>query len=115
MQLRMCPVDRKHGLCGCPLVIATSDCGSVVGSVWVVAIAVVVVNVPFGYWRSGVRKFSLAWFVAVHAPVPVVAGLRILSGLGWQLATFPILVGAYFAGQYLGGMVRQRFTPAAWR
>jgi hypothetical protein len=81
-------------------------------SLWVVAILVVLVNLPFGYWRAGVRKFSFVWFVAVHAPVPLVVGLRILSGLGWQLATFPILVGAYFAGQYLGGILRQRFKPA---
>jgi hypothetical protein len=26
-----------------------------------------VVNVPFGYWPAGVRKFSPLWFVAVHA------------------------------------------------
>ena len=65
-------------------------------SVWVVAILVLLVNLPFGYWRAGVRKFSFAWFVAVHAPVPLVVGLRILAGLGWQLATFPIL-GAHIS------------------
>lgn len=81
-------------------------------SLWVVAILVVLVNLPFGYWRAGVRKFSFAWFLAVHAPVPLVVCLRILAGLGWKIATFPILVGAYFAGQYVGGILRQRFKPA---
>lgn len=67
---------------------------------------VLVLNLPFGFWRAGVRKFTLPWFVAVHAPVPLVVGVRILLGLGWQLATLPILVGAFFTGQFLGGKLR---------
>jgi hypothetical protein len=81
-------------------------------SLWVVALLVLLLNVPFGYWRQGVRKFSLAWFVAVHAPVPVVAGLRIASGLGFRWSTFPVIVAAYFAGQFLGGRLRRRLRPA---
>ena len=67
-----------------------------------VAFMVVLLNLPFGYWRANVRKFSLAWFLSVHAPVPFVIALRIVSGLGWQLATFPIMVSAYFIGQFAG-------------
>ncbi|HSQ09327.1 MAG TPA: hypothetical protein VLN25_01745, partial [Burkholderiaceae bacterium] len=33
------------------------------------------------YWRAGLRKFSPAWFVAIHAPVPLVFGLRFALGL----------------------------------
>lgn len=73
-----------------------------------VATAVLLLNVPFGYWRAGSVKFSAAWFVAVHAPVPLVVLLRVRSGMGWQLATFPVMIAAYFAGQYLGGAVRSR-------
>ena len=47
-----------------------------------VAAAVFAVNVPFGWWRAGTRKFSRSWFLAVHAPVPLVVLLRIVSGLG---------------------------------
>jgi hypothetical protein len=64
------------------------------------------VNLPFGYWRAGVRRFSVAWFLAVHLPVPVAIALRLLSGLGWRLSALPILVGAYFCGQFLGGKIR---------
>ena len=53
------------------------------------------------------RKFSLPWFLAVHLPVPLVIGLRFVSGLGFQLATFPVIVGAFFAGQFLGGWTRR--------
>jgi len=77
--------------------------------------AVFLLNLPFGFWRQGVRKFSPAWFVAVHAPVPAVIALRILSGMGFQLVTVPIVVSAYFAGQFVGGRIRRRRdeSPAA--
>jgi len=71
-----------------------------------VAAAVFAVNLPFGYWRAGVEKFSRAWFVAVHAPVPLVVLLRIVSGLGWRLSSVPVLVAAFFAGQFAGGRLR---------
>ncbi len=73
-----------------------------------VAVAVLILNIPFGYWREGCRKFSPTWFVAVHAPIPFVVALRISSGLGWQLLTFPVVIAAYFTGQYLGGVARSR-------
>jgi hypothetical protein len=76
-------------------------------TLWAVALASLLLNLPFGFWRAGVRRFSLHWFVAVHAPIPFVVILRILSGLGWQLDTIPVLVGAYLGGQFLGGKVRQ--------
>jgi hypothetical protein len=71
-----------------------------------VAGATLVLNLPFGFWRAGVRKFSLAWFLAVHAPVPLIVGLRLAAGLGWRLSTFPVLVGAFVGGQFLGGRIR---------
>jgi hypothetical protein len=77
----------------------------------VVAVVVFVVNLPFGFWRSGTRKLSWPWFVAVHAPVPLVVLVRWASGLGFQLATFPVLVGAFFAGQLVGGRLRRARRP----
>jgi hypothetical protein len=72
-------------------------------SLGTVAAAVLVVNLPFGFWRATTRRFSLPWFLAVHAPVPLVIGLRLLSGLGWQLSSVPALAGAFLAGQFVGG------------
>lgn len=68
-----------------------------------VAAVVFLINLPFGYWRSRVPARSRQWFLAIHLPVPFVIALRVFSGLGWQLASFPVLVGAFFLGQYLGG------------
>lgn len=66
------------------------------------ALMVLILNLPFGYWRQNVRKFSLQWILAIHIPVPVVIAIRILSGLGFQLYTYPVLVGAFFLGQFAG-------------
>ncbi len=77
--------------------------------VGIVAITLVIFNLPFGYWRAHVGKYSLQWFLAVHLPVLFAISLRILSGLGWQLLTFPALVGAFFAGQFLGGKIHGRW------
>lgn len=73
---------------------------------WRAAAAVVALNLPFGFWRAGLRRFTLPWIVAVHAPVPLVIALRYASGLGWQLVTFPVLIGAFFTGQFVGGKLR---------
>ena len=75
------------------------------------ALAIVVtfvINLPFGYWRAGVRKFSPAWFVAVHAAVPLVVALRFALGLPFRWAIFPLFVAAYFGGQTVGARWRQR-------
>ncbi len=74
------------------------------------AAAVIALNLPFGFWRAGVRRFSPRWIVAVHAPVPMVVAIRLLSGLGWQLITFPVLIAAFFTGQFVGGRLRRRRT-----
>lgn len=76
------------------------------GLPWALAAAIVVLNLPFGWWRAGVRKFSPAWFLAVHIPVPLAIGLRIGVGAGWRLATLPLYVAAFFTGQLLGARLR---------
>jgi hypothetical protein len=73
---------------------------------WTVALLVFVINLPFGYWRASVRRFSLRWFLALCLPVPLVIALRIYSGHDFKLITFPVLVGAFFLGQFVGGKLR---------
>ena len=79
-------------------------------NLWAVAAAVFLINVPFGYWRSRERVRSRRWFLAVHLPVPLVIALRVLSGLGFQLASFPLIAGAFFLGQYVGGRLTRLST-----
>lgn len=77
-------------------------------SLWAVVAIIFLLNIPFGYWRASVRKFSLYWFLAVHLPVPFIIALRVFSGLGFALWTFPLFIGAYFAGQFFGARIYSR-------
>jgi hypothetical protein len=70
--------------------------------------ATFLINLPFGYWRAALRKFSPAWFVAIHAPVPIVVGLRFALGLPFRWAAVPLFVAAYFGGQSVGNRWRLR-------
>lgn len=72
-----------------------------------------VVNLPFGYWREGAGKFSLAWFVAVHAAVPLIIGFRRLFDVPFEWALLPFAVLAYFAGQTIGARMRRRLLLSA--
>jgi hypothetical protein len=71
---------------------------------WLDAGIVFFLNLPFGFWRARVRTFSWQWILAVHLPVPLIIALRIYSGLGWRFITFPVLIGAFFLGQFAGGI-----------
>jgi hypothetical protein len=88
-------------------VLQGSGVGDFTVSVWIVALLVFVLNIPFGFWRARVQKLSLQWILAVHLPVLVVIAFRIFAGLGWHLVTFPILIGAFFGGQLAGGRLRR--------
>ena len=68
----------------------------------IITILVFVLNIPFGYWRANVKRFSTQWFLAIHIPVPFIVALRLLSGIGFAWHTYVFLVGGYFLGQLCG-------------
>ena len=74
----------------------------------IVAILVLLVNIPFGMWRAHLKKLSPKWFLSIHLPIPIVIFLRIYSDIGFQLYTYPVLVAAFFLGQYLGVKISKR-------
>ena len=59
-----------------------------------------IINLPFGYWRANVEKFSKAWFLAVHLPVPFVVAARL--GFRVSFKFIPAFLFSYFLGQWLG-------------
>lgn len=81
---------------------------STIHNIWLVLSLIFVVNLPFGYWRAGVRRLSRSWFIAVHAPVVLAIIMRLLAGIPFRLATLPLFVVAFFAGQMTGGVLRAR-------
>ncbi len=68
----------------------------------IVAVLVFFVNIPFGYWRSNVKKFSLQWVLAIHLPVPFVIIMRESFQLGYHWSRYPLMIMAFFGGQFAG-------------
>lgn len=64
------------------------------------------INLPFGYWRRGLKKFSFPWFLAIHLPIPLVVAFRI--GLGIPYTTVPLVIGSAVVGQWVGGRFRKQ-------
>lgn len=58
------------------------------------------VNVPLGIWREHTKKFSPAWFAAVHAAVPFLGMLRKCVLMPKTAMAFTI--GASILGQVIG-------------
>ena len=77
-------------------------------SVFLISLVVYTINIPFGYWRSNVRTYSLQWFFALHIPVPIIIALRIASGIGFAWYTYVFLVTAFFLGQRTGSFIINR-------
>ena len=61
-------------------------------ALFVVALVVFLLNIPFGYWRANVRKFSLQWGLAIHIPAQDCVGDRI------SLVYLPGIGGGIFPG-----------------
>lgn len=68
----------------------------------IITIGVFIFNIPFGYWRASVKKFSKQWALAIHIPVPFIIAARIFSEIGFAWYTYIFLVGAFFGGQKYG-------------
>jgi hypothetical protein len=73
---------------------------------WFIVGVVFLVNLPFGFWRAGTRRFSSPWFVSIHLPVILSVGIRILAGIRFVLSSVPLFVAAFFLGQTVGGRFR---------
>jgi hypothetical protein len=76
---------------------------------WLLVLIVFVGNLPFGYWRASVARFSVTWFVAVHAMVPAILALRLWLDLPFDWGMLPPMVLAYLAGQSLGARLYGRY------
>jgi len=81
---------------------------------WIIGAIVLLFNIPFGYWRANVKKFSLGWILSIHVPVPFIIALRFLSGLGFAFITYPVLVGAFFLGQLAGKILSGKLNRLSY-
>jgi len=69
-------------------------------------LAALVINIPLGFVRQGVEKFSFAWYFYIHISIPFIIYLRIKSGYSWKI--IPLTIAGAILGQIIGGRVRRR-------
>ncbi|MFA4965004.1 MAG: hypothetical protein WC709_05125 [Thermoleophilia bacterium] len=66
----------------------------------IAVVLAVAVNLPFGAYRTTVRRLSWRWFLAIHLPIPLFVIMRLSFGLGWLFV--PFMLAAAVTGQLLG-------------
>ena len=64
-----------------------------------------IINIPFGYWRANVRRFSLQFLLAIHIPVALIILFRFAAGTGFEIVTLVFTVPAFIIGQYTGSRI----------
>jgi len=61
-------------------------------------------NLPLGAWRKSQRKFSPAWFLGIHASIPVLFAARFELDIAYWV--IPLEIALVIAGQMAGSRLR---------
>ena len=69
-----------------------------------------ILNIPFGYWRANVKRFSWQWVLAIHIPVPFIIFMRIYTHVGFGWETYVFLVISFFLGQKMGTLLHKKMV-----
>ena len=75
----------------------------------IISVFIILLNIPFGFWRANVRRFSFQWYLAIHLPVPIIILMRIILDIGWHWSTYVAFILSFSLGQYLGGLLQKRY------
>lgn len=73
----------------------------------------IAVNIPLGWLRSRVHRFSWQWFLWIHLSIPLIIICRVSSHISWRW--IPLLIASTVTGQLIGGRIRSRLireTPS---
>lgn len=62
-------------------------------------------NLPLGYMREGVDKFSVKWFLYIHLSIPFIIAMRIGFDFGWSVVPFTLSLA--ILGQIAGSRFRR--------
>jgi len=81
-------------------------------TLFIVTISIFLFNIPFGYWRANVKKFSFQWFLSIHLPVPIIVLARIYTDLGFHWTSYVFTISAFFFGQFSGKIVYKKFKAS---
>ncbi len=70
-----------------------------------IAVVAFLLNLPFGILRTRYKKFSAGWLLCIHAPIPVVALLRITTKTHWKF--IPVFLATSVLGQVMGARLKR--------
>ena len=74
----------------------------------VVCLTIFVMNLPCGAWRFFTKKFSIAWFISIHAPIPLIGIIRNSLDVDLTVVTASICVGFFVLGQLIGRIIASK-------
>jgi hypothetical protein len=72
-------------------------------NILIVAAVALGINIFLGKWRVKYRKFTLKWWLLIHASIPLIIPLRIW--LGTPTIFIPVFIGLAIAGQFAGSKI----------
>ncbi|PLX66102.1 MAG: hypothetical protein C0603_11850 [Denitrovibrio sp.] len=79
--------------------------------VFAICLVAFILNLPFGWLRTYTRKFSIAWAVCIHAPIPIVAFIRIYTHTDWIY--IPLFFIFSIAGQIVGSRLKNKISKSS--
>lgn len=69
----------------------------------------VALNLPLGYIRQDYERFTVPWWILIHAAIPAIIPLRrILLGKNSPRYVIPVNIAAAIVGQLGGGELKRR-------
>ncbi|MDR1053207.1 MAG: hypothetical protein LBL39_03440 [Planctomycetaceae bacterium] len=72
-------------------------------NIFVISVFALVTNVFLGTWRVRYRRFTLKWWLLIHASIPLIFFLRIW--LQSPTIYIPIFISFAIAGQLIGSQI----------
>jgi len=63
------------------------------------------ISTQFGYLRGKTRKYSLAWFLSIHIPIPALYLIR--RAMGLSLYYLPLISIFFILGHILGARLHK--------
>ncbi|MGD9809502.1 MAG: hypothetical protein AB7E76_03455 [Deferribacterales bacterium] len=78
--------------------------------IFAICIIAFILNLPFGWLRTYTRKFSIPWAVCIHAPIPMIAFIRIYTHTSWVY--IPLFFVFSIAGQIIGSRLKTRLISS---
>jgi hypothetical protein len=69
-------------------------------NILIVSVVAFATNLFLGRWRAGCRKFTVKWWLLIHASIPLIIPLRVW--LDTPAVFIPLFIGLAVAGQFAG-------------